>query len=100
MLNLRCEKNDEGILVSYLDPQSQCLSTERSIAIAIDAVALIMLFIMSTIYILCMYDHKISPSNHFAQLNSVFTTSFHTTRILLMILFVAIPKVFFANHKC
>jgi len=95
MLNLRCEKDETGIWISYVNKKSQCFTTERSVLLVGNIIALILLILMSTVYRICIYENKISPKSHFAQLNSVFTSSFHISRVLLMILFIPIPDVFF-----
>jgi len=99
MLNLRCQKNEQDKYVAYLDTSQACFSSQRAAIISVSVVALIFLVILSSIYRICIYDHKISPSNHFAQLNSVFVASFHLGRTILMILFILIPDVFFTMNN-
>ncbi len=98
MIALRCEHNDDQ-WVTYFDSSQACLSADRAPLISICAVVLVLFIVMVTIHKLCIFDHKISPNNPFAQLNGVFNLSNHFCRTILMVFFVAIPNVSFSHSR-
>ena len=92
LINIRCVDLN-GKWTAYLDQTEECLSSNRTVNIAISAISLVFLITIASMYKLCIYSQKISPNNTFAQLNGFFNFYFHLGRTVLMIFFIAVPNV-------
>jgi len=97
LINLRYVKINEK-WVRYMNFNEEYGTMDSTLTILISICGSIILIVVTTFFRLCIYDSRISKINSYAQLTGFWDFYFHLGRSILLIVFIAIPKVFFIDR--
>ena len=94
MLGIRCEYDDNNEMKSFLNPDNSCFKNKHFFTAIISIIGATMMILIGFIYNSLVTGIFLNFENPLSMPSNQFNMIFHILRTIMIIFFLAIPKVF------